>query len=155
MTAPEAPGEPPRQQPAVAVRWARAGPPKTHRTGNRSVLGTHLGLRVVAIVAKDDEKLVRCFGAETVVPSGAHGAEEPAPCCAFTVADSSLKDEIDAAYRNEYANSPYLPPMLPAGPQAATVSGGRTRIAMTCATPRIGRADVLGRSCVRHRPPTT
>lgn len=40
---------------------------------------------------------------------------------AFTPADAALQDRIDAAYRDKYAGSSYLPPMLAAGPQAATV----------------------------------
>lgn len=40
---------------------------------------------------------------------------------AFTKADPSLDDEIDAAYQTKYAGSPYLPPMVSAGPRAATV----------------------------------
>lgn len=36
-------------------------------------------------------------------------------------ADGSLRDRIDAAYREKYAGSSYLPPMLAPGPQAATV----------------------------------
>ncbi|MDT0317080.1 DUF2255 family protein [Streptomyces millisiae] len=39
----------------------------------------------------------------------------------FAAADPSLKDQIDAAYRDKYAGSPYLPPMIAGGPQAATV----------------------------------
>ncbi|WP_062298701.1 DUF2255 family protein [Demequina maris] len=39
----------------------------------------------------------------------------------FTPADASLTDAIDAAYRAKYADSRYLPPMVSAGPQAATV----------------------------------
>lgn len=40
---------------------------------------------------------------------------------AFAAADPSLMERIDAAYRSKYAGSPYLPPMVAAGPQAATV----------------------------------
>lgn len=40
---------------------------------------------------------------------------------AFAPVDPSLKNQIDAAYRERYANSPYLRPMVAAGPQAATV----------------------------------
>ncbi|MFG6444641.1 DUF2255 family protein [Microbacterium sp. P07] len=40
---------------------------------------------------------------------------------AFAPADAALQDRIDAAYREKYAGSNYLPPMLAAGPQAATV----------------------------------
>jgi hypothetical protein len=39
----------------------------------------------------------------------------------FAPADQSLRDPIDAAYREKYKNSSYLPPMLAPGPQAATV----------------------------------
>ena len=39
----------------------------------------------------------------------------------FAAADPSLADDIDAAYRAKYAGSPYLPPMVAAGPQAATI----------------------------------
>jgi hypothetical protein len=37
------------------------------------------------------------------------------------VDDQQLNDEIDAAYRDKYTHSPYLPPMLAEGPRAATV----------------------------------
>lgn len=37
------------------------------------------------------------------------------------VADTALNDEIDAAYQRKYAGSPYLQPMLGAGPRSATV----------------------------------
>mgnify|MGYP000910695037 CR=1 FL=1 len=37
------------------------------------------------------------------------------------VADEHLHDRIDAAYQAKYAGSPYLPPMVAAGPRAATV----------------------------------
>lgn len=41
---------------------------------------------------------------------------------AFTpVDDSELNDRIDRAYRDKYAGSPYLPPMVATGPRAATV----------------------------------
>ncbi|MEU3937794.1 DUF2255 family protein [Streptomyces sp. NPDC029044] len=39
----------------------------------------------------------------------------------FAAADPSLRERIDAAYRDKYSGSPYLPPMVAAGPQAATV----------------------------------
>ncbi|WP_435742942.1 DUF2255 family protein [Microbacterium sp. PMB16] len=39
----------------------------------------------------------------------------------FAPAEASVRDAVDAAYRNKYAGSSYLPPMLKAGPQAATV----------------------------------
>ena len=39
----------------------------------------------------------------------------------FTPSDGALQDRIDAAYRDKYAGSSYLPPMLAPGPQAATV----------------------------------
>lgn len=35
--------------------------------------------------------------------------------------DPDLNDRIDQAYRQRYAGSPYLPPMVAAGPRAATV----------------------------------
>lgn len=35
--------------------------------------------------------------------------------------DPELNDRIDAAYNAKYAGSPYLPPMVAAGPRAATV----------------------------------
>ena len=35
--------------------------------------------------------------------------------------DPELGDRIDEAYRVKYAGSPYLPPMIAAGPRAATV----------------------------------
>lgn len=35
--------------------------------------------------------------------------------------DVTLNDRIDQAYREKYADSPYLPPMIAAGPRAATV----------------------------------
>lgn len=37
------------------------------------------------------------------------------------VDDPELGARIDAAYETKYAGSPYLPPMVAAGPQAATV----------------------------------
>lgn len=37
------------------------------------------------------------------------------------VTDTALGDRIDAAYQQKYAGSPYLPPMIGAGPKAATV----------------------------------
>ena len=37
------------------------------------------------------------------------------------VTDPELGDRIDEAYRVKYAGSPYLPPMIAAGPRAATV----------------------------------
>ncbi len=37
------------------------------------------------------------------------------------VDDRELNDRIDAAYRDKYAGSPYLPPMVAEGPRAATV----------------------------------
>ncbi|MFT4110829.1 DUF2255 family protein [Propionicimonas sp.] len=40
---------------------------------------------------------------------------------AFQPADLALRDRIDAAYRSKYADSPYLSPMVSAGPQAAGV----------------------------------
>jgi hypothetical protein len=40
---------------------------------------------------------------------------------AFTPADPSLQDRIDEAYRAKYDGSNYLPPMVTAGPQAATI----------------------------------
>lgn len=39
----------------------------------------------------------------------------------FTPTDGALQDRIDAAYRDKYAGSSYLPPMLASGPQSATV----------------------------------
>ncbi|MEL4358767.1 MULTISPECIES: DUF2255 family protein [unclassified Luteococcus] len=35
--------------------------------------------------------------------------------------DPTLGNRIDEAYRTKYAGSPYLPPMVAAGPKAATV----------------------------------
>lgn len=40
---------------------------------------------------------------------------------AFEAADPALTASIDQAYRAKYAGSPYLPPMVAAGPQAAGV----------------------------------
>ena len=37
------------------------------------------------------------------------------------VDDEALSERIDDAYRQKYADSPYLPPMVSAGPKAATV----------------------------------
>lgn len=37
------------------------------------------------------------------------------------VDDADLRDRIDSAYVEKYADSPYLPPMIAAGPRAATV----------------------------------
>lgn len=37
------------------------------------------------------------------------------------VDDPELNDRIDQAYQEKYAGSPYLPPMIAAGPRAATV----------------------------------
>lgn len=39
----------------------------------------------------------------------------------FLPAPHDLANDIDAAYRSKYAGSAYLPPMVSAGPQAATV----------------------------------
>lgn len=39
----------------------------------------------------------------------------------FTAADPALTKQVDAAYRDKYAGSAYLPPMITEGPQAATV----------------------------------
>lgn len=39
----------------------------------------------------------------------------------FTSGDPELNVRIDEAYRTKYAGSPYLPPMVAAGPRAATV----------------------------------
>ncbi|SDL32855.1 DUF2255 family protein [Arthrobacter sp. ok362] len=39
----------------------------------------------------------------------------------FTLGDPDLNGRIDEAYRTKYAGSPYLPPMVAAGPRAATV----------------------------------
>ncbi len=39
----------------------------------------------------------------------------------FEPVGADLVDEIDAAYSAKYAGSPYLPPMLAAGPVSATV----------------------------------
>lgn len=39
----------------------------------------------------------------------------------FHPADPTMGDPIDTAYRTKYADSDYLPPMVSAGPQAATV----------------------------------
>ncbi|WFP73262.1 DUF2255 family protein [Corynebacterium glutamicum] len=40
---------------------------------------------------------------------------------AFESADPTLTADIDAAYETKYAGSPYLPPMVSARTQAATV----------------------------------
>ena len=49
----------------------------------------------------------------------AAGGEHPV---AFApVDDAELNDRIDQAYQDKYAGSPYLPPMVAAGPRAATV----------------------------------
>lgn len=37
------------------------------------------------------------------------------------IEDEALNDRIDRAYREKYAGSAYLPPMVAAGPKAATV----------------------------------
>ncbi|WP_461746904.1 DUF2255 family protein [Kocuria sp. U4B] len=37
------------------------------------------------------------------------------------ISDPQLGEKIDAAYHHKYAGSPYLPPMVAAGPKAATV----------------------------------
>lgn len=37
------------------------------------------------------------------------------------IADVGLLDRVDAVYEKKYAGSPYLPPMVAAGPRAATV----------------------------------
>jgi hypothetical protein len=39
----------------------------------------------------------------------------------FTAADSSVNDDVDAAYRRKYGSSPYLGPMVSPRAQAATV----------------------------------
>ncbi len=38
-----------------------------------------------------------------------------------SINDPDLNGKIDAAYNTKYAGSPYLPPMVAAGPKAATV----------------------------------
>ncbi|MBO0985394.1 DUF2255 family protein [Rathayibacter sp. SD072] len=40
---------------------------------------------------------------------------------AFEQADPAMHEAVDAAYRAKYAGSPYLSPMLEAGPVSATV----------------------------------
>lgn len=50
------------------------------------------------------------------ISAGGHTVE-----VTFTPADPSLSEAIDSAYRAKYADSTYLPPMVAAGPQAATV----------------------------------
>lgn len=49
----------------------------------------------------------------------------------FAPGDQALNERIDAAYRRKYAGSPYLPPMVVAGPREATVE----------VTPRDGKRD--------------
>lgn len=39
----------------------------------------------------------------------------------FVPGDPALNELIDAAYREKYAGSPYLPPMVVSGPWGATV----------------------------------
>ncbi len=39
----------------------------------------------------------------------------------FEAVDGSINDRIDDAYRAKYHDSPYLPPMVGAGPRSATV----------------------------------
>ncbi|MEU0196163.1 DUF2255 family protein [Streptomyces afghaniensis] len=43
------------------------------------------------------------------------------PVAFAPVDDPELNDRIDQAYQEKYAGSPYLPPMIAAGPRAATV----------------------------------
>ena len=40
---------------------------------------------------------------------------------AFEPVEGSINDRIDDAYRRKYADSPYLAPMIAAGPRSATV----------------------------------
>ncbi|MCG7210131.1 DUF2255 family protein [Streptomyces arenae] len=49
----------------------------------------------------------------------------------FQPADTTMGGRIDTAYRTKYADSSYLPPMVSAGPQAATIE----------ITPRAGSAS--------------
>ncbi len=49
----------------------------------------------------------------------------------FAPGDPALNERIDAAYREKYVSSPYLPPMVVAGPREATVE----------VTPRDGKRD--------------
>ncbi len=39
----------------------------------------------------------------------------------FVLADDAVAGSVDAAYAAKYAGSPYLPPMLGAGPREATI----------------------------------
>jgi hypothetical protein len=39
----------------------------------------------------------------------------------FAKADTALRGRVDDAFREKYSGSPYLPPMLDAGPSAATI----------------------------------
>lgn len=39
----------------------------------------------------------------------------------FTPAEDAVLDAVDDTYREKYAGSPYLPPMIAAGPRSATV----------------------------------
>ena len=45
--------------------------------------------------------------------------------------DPDLNEQVDAAYREKYAGSPYLPPMVAAGPRAATVEITPRRVVRT------------------------
>lgn len=49
----------------------------------------------------------------------AGGTEHEVEFAAIT--DATLNEQIDSAYEAKYADSPYLPPMVAAGPKAATV----------------------------------
>lgn len=40
---------------------------------------------------------------------------------AFETVDGPVQEAIDEAYREKYAGSPYMPPMIEDGPKAATV----------------------------------
>lgn len=46
----------------------------------------------------------------------------------FTAADPALNAQVDAAYQAKYAGSPYLAPMIAAGPTAATVEINPRRV---------------------------
>lgn len=59
----------------------------------------------------------------------------------FQPADTTLSGRIDTAYRTKYTDSGYLPPMVSAGPQAATVeitprTGSESRTASAQAATR-------------------
>ena len=61
----------------------------------------------------------RWYAAALARPDGRIHAAGHVLAATFEPAPESLADRIDAAYRDKYAGSPYLAPMLADGPRAA------------------------------------